>query len=781
MSTYYSGRVSRIIYENTSNDFYILKMALDIPDPLLMGMAVTETKMVKGNISGLEVVIGTWIGFEATTIQDPKYGEQLKITRAPVLPGGQWDAPTAINVLKSNGVGFSVCDELALHFGDHLLEALDDPTKLQKSPYVTPFLAEFIANKWMTAKALYQTLFFLRDLDLPKSRINIIWSHFGEETQKVLTSNPWALVKIEGFTFKNCEDIAVRLGLDLNDPKHMRNRKRYGVLYTSKSQKGMGHLYINSGQLYQDTKSVLPTLTEREVAEAIADCVNESMLIIDSKTRPGTKAIYEPWFHLVEQESAIMLRNRNTNAVIQDTKVYMDGLAGVGPSTQSMIAMGCDFDAAVNTAIDEWCQMSNLSLSDHQKEGVFHALTKPITIITGLPGTGKSTSLRVAVKVLQDMGIRFLLVAPTGIAAKRMNEVTSAPAYTIHRAFGARNFGQGKEQRESSYKGIEGKGDLTMGDGSLEQWAYSPSEPHPAQVVFIDESSMLDQALLYRILHCTSSTCRLVLVGDAAQLPSVGPGNVLRDMVNSNIYPMVNLTAIFRQADTSGIVQAAHDIFGGIPPNTTSSKDFILLPSSKDEETLERVKLVVQKMYDAKKQFQVISPRHSGTIGVTNLNSHLREMLNPKRQGLAEFPLGNDVIREGDRVMVVRNNYDLEVYNGDIGKVSRIDRKDRQIEVKIHGTVPRLVQFPFAKIKEHLRLAYACTVHKCQGLEFEMIVMPITMSLGGQLQRNLLYTAITRAKKKAVLVGSNMAMAKAVGNNKEDMRNTLFLDRLLEE
>jgi exodeoxyribonuclease V alpha subunit len=781
MATYYSGRVNNIIYEN--NGFYILKMTIeddstiDLSDGTQLGI---NLQVVKGNIPGLEVQIGTWVGFEGKVVNDKKYGEQIQITRAPVLPKGQWDQKTAISVLKSNGVGFRVCNELENHFGDKVLEALEDPKRLLDSPHVTPFLAEFISNKWQSVRALYQTMFFLRDLGITKARTDKIWAHFGSESERVLSMNPWALVKIDGFTFRQADEIAHRLGLDLNDPKHIRNRKLYGVLYTSKSQRGMGHLYINSSKLFKETKRVLPTLTEQEVRDSVAECVGNELLVLDDQTRPGEQAVYEPWSFQVEQQGSVMLKNRHTVAKISDPSAYMEGLAGVGPQTQALVNIDSDFPTVIHSAIDEWCQMSNLSLSETQKQGVFNALTEPVSIITGLPGTGKSTSLKVAVKVLQDMGVRFLLVAPTGIAAKRMNQVTNAPAYTIHRAFGARNFSS-DTKRESSYKGIEGKGALTVANGAQESWEYSPENPHTAQVVFIDESSMLDQSLLYRIMYCTSAQCRLVFVGDAAQLPSVGPGNVLRDMINSKLFPTTNLTEIFRQVDTSGIVQAAHDIHGGITPNTTSSKDFILIPAGTDDEVLKFVKQVVQKMYDRRKQFQVISPRHAGTIGVTNLNSHLREMLNPKRQGVAEFPLGDDIIREGDRVMVIRNNYDLEVFNGDIGKVNRINRKDRYIEVKIHEVVPRLIRFPFSKIKEHLRLAYACTVHKTQGLEFEMVVMPITMSLGGQLQRNLLYTAITRAKKKAVLVGSNMALAKAVGNNKEDLRNTLFLDRLLKD
>jgi exodeoxyribonuclease V alpha subunit len=382
-------------------------------------------------------------------------------------------------------------------------------------------------------------------------------------------------------------------------------------------------------------------------------------------------------------------------------------------------------------------------------------------------------------------------MAPTGIAAKRLGSVCGSVAYTIHRALGAK--GKDESERESTYAGITSSA-KAQGPGSSKQdvWDCNESTPHAAQVAVVDECSMVDQHLLYRILSGTLRTTRLVLVGDAAQLPSVGPGNVLRDMITSRKFPTVSLTQIFRQEDTSDIVKAAHAIYRGQVPSTSMESDFALIPVREEGKILQVVQRLSEKMTKAiaswdentrgpAPTFQVLSPRHMGIVGVTNLNVELRKLLNPRTEGLGEVKLGKEDAREQDRVMVVKNNYDLGVYNGDIGTILHINRKEKRVQVQIHGTPPMNVDFPLGKAYSHLRLAYACTVHKYQGLEVGTVIMPIILEFGNQLQRNLLYTAITRAKKKVILVGSPAALEKAVLNNKEDLRNTLLVPRLQTE
>ncbi len=288
---------------------------------------------------------------------------------------------------------------------------------------------------------------------------------------------------------------------------------------------------------------------------------------------------------------------------------------------------------------------------------------------------------------------------------------------------------------------------------------------------------MVDQHLLYRLLDCTKPDARLVFVGDYAQLPSVGPGNVLRDLMDSGLFPTIKLTQIFRQDDTSGIVYAAHSMHNGEVPET--DKDFRLLKISEEEKVLETILKIAEQFYAQKVNFQILSPKHRGTVGVTNLNERLRELLNPASPGLAEMKVGKETVREGDRIMVIQNDYKLGVFNGDVGKVSRVDRTKKEVEIKIFGEPPLFVTMPYKDVGRLLVLAYACTVHKAQGLEYDRIVMPLVRGFHHQLQRNLLYTAITRAKKQVVLVGHHEALVTAVHNSKEDERATLFLDRLV--
>jgi exodeoxyribonuclease V alpha subunit len=333
------------------------------------------------------------------------------------------------------------------------------------------------------------------------------------------------------------------------------------------------------------------------------------------------------------------------------------------------------------------------------------------------------------------------------------------------------------EVREATYEGIVGDSQLVVGvdDG---EWGYDAKNPHPAQFIIADESSMIDQSLLYRILTCTLDTSKILLVGDAAQLPSVGPGNVLRDTIASGVFPVVSLTDIYRQEDTSDIVLAAHAIFNGKVPDAKPQSDFSLMPVADENAVLTTIVKIAQKLQATQKEFQILSPRHSGVVGVTSLNRELREALNPARIGGTEVKIGTGTIRLGDRVMVVKNNYKLKVFNGDIGNVIRIDLKAQDIEIELEDQSSTVVRFTFQDAAGYIRLAYACSVHKAQGHEYDTVVMPLVASFQSQLQRNLLYTAVTRAKKKVILVGTHAAMEKAVANNREDERNTLFTQRL---
>jgi len=763
---YFSGRVHSIVFENESEAFYILRIVLD--QECVTSDMSSGTITLRGEIPGLQISVGLWFGFEGTWEEHPSHGRQVKVVRAPILKDG-WDQDTCAKILLSHGIGPTIVASIKEYFGERMGNALLDLDEVSKVPGMTDFLASHIRDKWAAARAHYLTLGFLSDLGLPQGKIRQVWSVFGDESRDILSKNPWALVQIGGVTFNDADTVANRLGLECSHNNPL--RVEGAVLYAAREGRGFGHLYSRTGELLQAVRDIDPFVTEKDLAQAIKALVAQKSLIVEREPSCGITAVYDPWLHKVESEAATMLVDRMKKAIIQpDVSIrYAKALVPESP---------CSLKEAVHQTLARNSAAGGMTLSSKQTEGVLNAVLEPVSVITGLPGSGKTSSLRTAVAIMQEAGMSLLLVAPTGIAAKRLASVTGLNASTIHRAF--RSKGVRDEGREATYSGVVGESQTLSGsDGSDEIWGFGPGDPHPAEVIIIDESSMVDQHLLFRILQCTRPDARLVFVGDAAQLPSVGPGNVLRDLLASKLFPTVTLTEVFRQAETSPIIRAAHDVHAGRVPEAPLGTDFSLMTLMDESAVASTIVTMATKLFEKRSNFQVLSPRHSGTIGVTSLNTRLREAINPKQPTLQEIKLGSEILREDDRVMVVKNDYNLGIYNGDVGKVASIDRKAKEIEIKIHGPPVLHVRIPFKSAGTLLRLAYAITAHRSQGQEYDVILLPILPSFGLQLQRNLFYTAITRARKKVILVGTRDAMAMAIANDKEGDRNTLFLHRLL--
>lgn len=701
--SYYSGRVHSINFSDKSKAFYVLRITLDAE--CLTGETPTNVVTVRGEIPGVRISEGTWFGFEAVWDDHPKYGRQLKVTRAPVIKGG-WDDSTCVKVLVSQGIGAGLAAKLRDAFSGDLPAALMDVERMQTVPSVTSFVAEHVAHKWKVARSQFLTLDFLGDLGLHQSKIRQVWSTFGDQSQDVLSKDPWSLMAIDGMTFQDCDTIARRLGLDCS-PSNL-DRVKGAIVHAARSSRRIGHLYISSGELLDAVTPLDPLMTHRDIATGLRALMDNKQIVVDRATSPGTTAIYDPWSHETEEGSARMLRERLVTAEIPPERAerYARSILGEDVPGITLREAGARYLSQVGSHL-------GIPLSAKQTEAVLNALTEAVSIITGLPGSGKTTSLRMALTLLHEAGVQPLVIAPTGIAAKRVESITGVRSQTIHKAFGAKGIG-GDDGREVTYSGVVGdRADSALSDGSDEKWAFSQRNPHPAEVIVIDESSMIDQAVLYRLLMCTRPDCRLVFVGDAAQLPSVGAGNVLRDLIASGRFPTVSLTEIFRQSDTSPIVTAAHDIFHGRVPDAPTNSDFALVALDDEDEVLSKVLSLSERLYGQRVNFQVLSPRHAGTLGVTNLNTRLRAIINPAQHGLHEMPVGGEVLREGDRVIVSKNDYSLEVFNGDVAKINRIDKNAKVIELKIHGPPVRLVPIPFARAGTLLRLAYAVTVHRC--------------------------------------------------------------------
>lgn len=757
MSRVYYGRVKKINFSAPPR--YIMRMVLDgIPD--LMA--------VKGNIAGMAVKVDSWFGFEAEEVVDAKYGKQLEIVRAPVLE--VWDDDKASSALLSHGVSAKALSLIRSHSNGDLIGLLGDLDALKQVKGLSTLEVMHIHEQWGFCRAYYQTFNLLNQLNVPPALCEKVWTTFGERTEQVLSTDPWELVAID-FQLPLIDQIATALRLPLSSP----SRTRALVLHALRSGRDFGHLFIDLPTLTNRIHGLDTSLTVQQISTTLAEFHKAGTVFVDRKTRAGTTAVYEKHNHKAEESSAALLRTRLVEAA-WDKGDRLDFW-----TTHLEMALTTSNEGAskkprtlVPQVVSQWSKANNLTLSKAQEQGIVNALLHPVSVITGLPGTGKTTSLRLLVRILQAAQVNFLLVAPTGIAAKRLHNVTGAQASTIHRAFGST--GQSEEARNAAYEGILDETTTVNQQRDGGAWGYGPDDPHPAQYVIVDESSMVDQALLDRLLSCTSSTCRIVMVGDAAQLPSVGPGNVLRDLIASRIVPVTSLHEIFRQDQISDIVVAAHQIHKGEVP-CTQTPDFTLVEIDDEELVLQAVMWRAKKLDDANVNYQIISPRHAGTLGVTNLNTQLRELLNPRMEGKTEINIGRSTMRQNDRVMVIKNNYKLKVFNGDLGRVTKIDHNTKEITVTIDGPSPQVVRFE-DKDASLLRLAYASTVHKCQGQEWEQIVMPVVPAFGQQLQRNLLYTAITRARSKVTLVGAATALAKAVHNDKESSRNTLFVERL---
>ena len=542
-----------------------------------------------------------------------------------------------------------------------------------------------------------------------------IYQTYGKASIQKVTNNPYCLADdIWGIGFKTADSIAHKLGYENQDPR----RCRSGILYTLSQLSNDGHVFATEEQLLTAASAMLDA--ETDVLHGILD-----RMIADEDVFIEEDAIYLPPFYYAEKGSAEKLAELIKHPALKGGQLDFGITQGKG---------GIEYD-------------------DIQLEAIDKAVHSKVMVLTGGPGTGKTTTTQGIIAALKSLGLDVLLAAPTGRAAKRMSEATGMPAKTIHRLL--------------AYKPVDG---------------YQKNEENPLEgdVLIVDEASMIDILLFYSLLKAVPVTMRLIFVGDIDQLPSVGPGNVLRDLIDSEKITVVRLTRIFRQAQSSRIVMSAHRINQGLHPDVTNGKDtdFFFLENEDSQSVIEElvnlVKNRLPKAYHEKLQnIQVLTPMHRGEVGADNLNSALQKALNPDGPALIR---GGYAYRQGDRVMQIRNNYDKDVFNGDIGEVVDVDLEERILTINFEGN---RVTYEIPELDE-IVLAYATTIHKSQGSEYPIVVIPILMSHYMMLQRNLLYTAITRSKKICVLIGSKRAVTCAVRNVTVHKRNSRLKSRIQE-
>ena len=760
---FFSGTVDRVMFSDPSQPFYIFKLNLD------NGSSAT----CKGAVIGPAPVVGGWLALKGEWVNDLKHGQQVKINQAPAM-NGEWTTAKIEKALVSNGCGKFTVSKLVNTFNGDFPDAIEDEQVLMEVGGLTQFEAAHLVRTWHKTKLFYDTIPLLMDLGFNGGEVAKLVTTFGGDCIDQIVENPWVITEA-GFKLGQADTLAQRLSVDMNSPNRIK-----GVIATVVREScSSGHTHLTLGQVVSEIGARCPTATPEEIVSCIKESHQAKAVVVDRTL--DQKLIYAPDMHKFESNAA----NRIQELMSTKTK----GLTV--PSAMAVLEMlpkrwnQKSFENKVRKMVEDAAEELRFELTEDQRVGVQNALMNPVSVFSGLPGTGKTTSLKVLVKVLQGLGMRtsstktdppdVLLLAPTGIAAKRMASLTGVEAYTVHRALGGKP--KDSSSRDSSYEGIVGdvvqKG--MSAKGSWESWSYGADSRHPAQFVVVDESSMLDIEAFARIVGAMRDDAHLVLMGDHAQLPSVGAGSVLKDLIESEI-PKVTLTEIFRQSETSGIVKAAHAIHSGRMPEI--DVDFNLIQVGSEDAALSVILRAVTKLYEKEANFQVLSPRHAGTAGVTNLNSELRNMINPAGQGARQLRVASGHIREGDRVMVTANDYSLGIYNGDVGKVSEIDLKKKVVRVKIHGVTPTYVEMDMKAANRLLRLAYAQTIHKSQGQEYDIILLPILNSFGRQLQRNLIYTAVTRAKKKVFLVGQPQALNRAVQSDNESRRNSALGKRI---
>ncbi len=698
------GTVERIVFEGKDSGFLVGRLQAPQPRGLMTFVG-----------SGLAVSPGETVRLWGRWVDDAKFGRQLRVERyETVLPATADAIEKYLGSGLINGIGPTYAKRLVKAFGVETLRVIDEePERLRKVEGIGQKRATQIREAWQAQKAIQSIMLFLQGHGIASSQAVRIYKHYGDKAVAVLRDNPYRLAEdIPGISFKIADGIAAQMGIEPASPK----RVAAGVLHTLRRATSDGHTFLPEEPLIADSAELL------EVDSDIVQTVLSSMVDTDRIVHEQTE-YFLPALHQAETNCAKLLKR----------------LISVPKE---------EFPIQVEKAI-AWVEKTRgIELSEEQRSAVRTAVTAKAMVITGGPGTGKTTLLNGLLAIFVRKGMQVLLAAPTGRAAKRMSSATGREAKTIHRLL------------EWSPKA----GGFTRHEGN----------PLSADLVVIDECSMMDISLMHSLLKALPPQARLFLVGDVDQLPSVGPGNVLMDVIASQAIPVVWLKTVFRQAAESGIITNAHRINAGEFPQY-NDRDFFFVDRKDPEKALETVRELVTTRIpdkfgvDPLRDIQVLAPMHRGEVGVTRLNVALREALNAQTPTIGPRPFGLH-----DKVMQVRNNYELDVYNGDVGIITQID--DVLQEVIVHYD-DRDVLYAFDELDE-LTPAYASTVHKAQGSEYPVVVLPMATQHYMMLQRNVFYTAITRAKQMVVIVGDPRAVARAVHNVQATKRNSRLADRL---
>ena len=699
--------IERITFQNLENGYSVLQATIK---------GYREEQTIVGTFH--EVTVGAVLIVEGNWRVDKRYGRQIAAESwSETLPATVIGIEKYLGSGLVKGIGPKFAKQIVSHFGLETFEVIDtDIDRLLEVPGIGKGRVAKIKESWEKQKDVKDIMVFLQGHGVSSTYAAKIYKQYGKDSIQKVQDNPYCLADdIWGIGFKTADSIAEKLGYEKNDLR----RCRSGILYTLSKLSEDGHVYSEREQLIKSAKELL-SAEEEPITQALDEMIAKEDLILDED------AIFLPPFYYAECGVANKLRR------LLDTQ------------------MGNIFDNATVVPEDVG-KHAQIDYDEVQLSAIRKAIGSKVMVLTGGPGTGKTTTTLGIIAAFESLGQRILLAAPTGRAAKRMSEATGKEAKTIHRLL--------------EFNPAEGYG-------------RNDENPFEGDLLIVDESSMIDVILMNSLLKAVPLTMRLILVGDIDQLPSVGAGNVLRDIIDSGSVPVVRLTRIFRQAQSSRIVTNAHKINQGIFPDISNGKqsDFFFIkdedPEQAARDIVNIVKNRIPKAYGySTNDIQVLAPMQRSVVGATNLNIVLQEAINPVGDSLSR---GGFKYRQGDRVMQIRNNYDKEVFNGDIGTVESVDVEDRSLSVLFDG---RTVAYEDSELDE-LTLAYATTIHKSQGSEYPVVVIPLLMTHYVMLQRNLIYTGITRAKKICIIVGTTKALAYSIHNMVVLKRNTRLKERL---
>jgi exodeoxyribonuclease V alpha subunit len=803
------GFVSHIVYRNEENGYTVFEMTLTES----VGNAPQEgtvSDLDAADIGDVITCVGSPVSISegegctvaGTCTTHPVYGDQFRVqSYRAVAPENAQAMYRYLAAGSIKGIGPAMAARIVKKFGDDTLRIMEEePEKLAGVKGISMRIAREIGAQMEDKKDLRDAMIFLQQYGIGSAHAVKIWQAYGTGLYEIMKNNPYRLAEdIRGIGFATADDIARRIGIRADSEYRIRS----GILYTLFLASGEGHSFLPEEVLVQRTCALL-RLPAEEILVQMENLAVERRLRI---RRPAAGPAPE-------------------------VEVY---LTGVFRREQDIARMLLDLDAQIQRAsrdasirkkvekkIARLEQEEEITLDPLQRKAVAEAAANAILLITGGPGTGKTTTINTIIRYFMSEDLRVLLAAPTGRAARRMSEATGFPAMTIHRLLGVRSVTDADDEKEflkSEGRSASGAaaagfyGDLGTGyapgsggnggkSGDGQNYSYferGADNPLEADVVIIDEMSMVDMNLFHYLLRAVPIGARLILVGDVNQLPSVGPGCVLQDLIDSRAFHTIMLRHVFRQASRSDIVMNAHRILEGQSlPMDNKSRDFFFLERDQVpviyKHTVQLIREMLPKYVGCRpEEIQVLTPMRRGSLGVERLNEVLQSVLNPPARGRREHVRRETVFREGDKVMQTRNNYQIEwevrgnfgmpidrgtgIFNGDFGRIEEIDPDTEMMTVIFDDA--RTVEYPFAEL-EDLELAYAITVHKSQGSEYPAVILPLLAGPSGLFNRNLLYTAVTRARSCVVLLGSRDAVDRMIANTRRTHRWTGLRDRITE-